>query len=340
MSQEKPIAAGKPRVRNRADDPAERTARDLMSAIYNAVIDPRAWKVFLQSFMEAVQGDCASLVWSDLTRPGSGGSLSYWVGGDPGDAAASEYHECRCCIVRNQSVLGVISSLRPTEWGPFSEAATQLTQSLVPHLRQALEIHTRMVNLQDRLDATTDVLDRLPTGIIFVDGNGRVLQCNATAKVILGRNDGLSSSQNGLTAALSKEASLLKKLIRDASIVDNTMLISRPSGKRPLAVTITRQPNAGADPETRMGAVVFLKDPEPETEKQKENLGLNTLYGLTPAEAKLAQWLAQGKRLKEASAEFGVSHNTVRSQLQRIFEKTTTSHQSDLVRLLARIITS
>lgn len=54
-------------------------------------------------------------------------------------------------------------------------------------------------------------------------------------------------------------------------------------------------------------------------------------FGLTPAQLKLAEHLASGQELAKAADELGVSVNTVRTQLRRMFEKTRTHNQAALV---------
>ena len=61
---------------------------------------------------------------------------------------------------------------------------------------------------------------------------------------------------------------------------------------------------------------------------------LRRLYSLTPSEGRLAELLAAGYGLPRACRQLGVGLNTVRTHLQRIFSKTDTHHQSELVALL------
>lgn len=61
---------------------------------------------------------------------------------------------------------------------------------------------------------------------------------------------------------------------------------------------------------------------------------LHELYELTAAEARLAVKLAGGSRLSDAAAELGVSIHTARSQLRQVFTKTSTSRQTELLRVL------
>lgn len=61
---------------------------------------------------------------------------------------------------------------------------------------------------------------------------------------------------------------------------------------------------------------------------------LREAYGLTPAEERLALLILQGLRLAEAEAVLGIRHSTARTHMKRIYAKTGTRRQVELVRLL------
>ena len=61
---------------------------------------------------------------------------------------------------------------------------------------------------------------------------------------------------------------------------------------------------------------------------------LTGLFDLTPAEVSLAAALAKGLSLKAAAVEAGLQFSTMRTYLNRIFRKTGTNQQSQLVALL------
>jgi DNA-binding CsgD family transcriptional regulator len=58
---------------------------------------------------------------------------------------------------------------------------------------------------------------------------------------------------------------------------------------------------------------------------------LSQLYGLTRGEAALASYLLRGKSIEEASEELFISPHTARTHLKRIFMKTDTHRQTELV---------
>ncbi len=57
-------------------------------------------------------------------------------------------------------------------------------------------------------------------------------------------------------------------------------------------------------------------------------------FGITPAQARLASLIVDGKDLVEAAAILGISVNTARTQLKRMFKKTGSHSQPTLVRAI------
>ncbi|MEZ5355078.1 MAG: hypothetical protein R2762_20775 [Bryobacteraceae bacterium] len=80
---------------------------------------------------------------------------------------------------------------------------------------------------------------------------------------------------------------------------------------------------------------VFVTDPESSTDADAALL--SRLYGLTPAESRLAGELLEGRDLRAAAEELGVSYHTARAQSKSIFGKTGTRGQTDLLRLLLKL---
>ena len=152
---------------------------------------------------------------------------------------------------------------------------------------------------------------------------------------------GLSISREGLTAARSSEHAALRQLIHGASTTSNgdgvdsggMMLISRPSLKRPFSLIVAPRPSNQFElGPAHSAAIIFVSDPESEIET--DHAVLARLFGLTPAEGKLATLLMQGKSLEHTAEELSITHETARTHLKRVFDKTSTHRQGELVRLL------
>jgi DNA-binding CsgD family transcriptional regulator len=88
----------------------------------------------------------------------------------------------------------------------------------------------------------------------------------------------------------------------------------------------------------RPAAVLIITDPEEVIELPEGRV--QRLFGLTPSEARIATRIAAGESIAEIAAENAVSKNTVRSQVQSVFAKMDVNRQSELVRLLGRLLFS
>jgi DNA-binding CsgD family transcriptional regulator len=236
------------------------------------------------------------------------------------------------------SMLGVIRGRRSSA---FSDTDLRLVRALVPHLQRGLQLQHRLRTLEVEHRATAAALDRWSLGVIVIGRDGRILFCNRSAESILNARDGLSSASDGLRATAPQETAALRALIYDAIGAINgrglgaggALTLSRPSLKRALNVLVApalRQ--NGMLPVANAAAIVFVSDPEPGVATDERVL--QKFYGLTPAESVVTSLLIQGKDVTTAAEELSITANTVRIHLKKIFQKTGTRRQAELVRLI------
>jgi len=64
---------------------------------------------------------------------------------------------------------------------------------------------------------------------------------------------------------------------------------------------------------------------------------VQSLFDLTPAEARVARNLASGKTVEDIAADGGTSANTVRTHVRGVLQKTGCNRQVDIVALLTTI---
>jgi DNA-binding CsgD family transcriptional regulator len=76
---------------------------------------------------------------------------------------------------------------------------------------------------------------------------------------------------------------------------------------------------------------IFIADDVPAVQPDAKLLG--ALLDLSPAEARLTAALARGETIQQYAIESGVSINTARTLIGRVFAKTGTSRQVELVTL-------
>lgn len=252
------------------------------------------------------------------------------------------FHRIAGVLTRDGDSVAYFELLRPKAGRCFGRRELVLFGRVLPHLQQAFHIHRTMHRLQAERDAAQHVLDRLPFGVVLVDRAVQPLAANAYASKLLAESDGLALlGRNGLCAASLDETTCLRNCAPNGALLatggsekpGGTMMVSRSSGHRPLQVLVS--PLSTTDGPVDNGgpaAVLFVADPDHKVEVDQETL--RQLFALTPAEARLAALIAQGEPLAGAARATGVTVGTARTHLKRIFAKTGTERQAQLVSLL------
>jgi DNA-binding CsgD family transcriptional regulator len=253
------------------------------------------------------------------------------------------FHVVAGIILRERTTSVDIAALRSKRHGPFGEADERLLRTLIPHLQRAVQLHRRLAAAELTSRSLTEAMDRLPYGVILLDEGGQVILANRVARAQLAARDGLTAERGTLGASKRAESSALQMLVADALGVatgrglgsGGVLSVSRRSGKRPLSLLVAPFKREAVDPfgDRQPAAVVFVSDPDMRVEAPADILA--RLHGLSPAEAKVAAEVLEGGSLREIAERLGVTRNTANTHLKRVFEKTGTRRQSDLVRLLA-----
>ena len=230
----------------------------------------------------------------------------------------------------------------------FGLVDSQELARLLPHVERSLELSWRFARERSARHALLDVLDQLPTAIVVVDAEASPVMVNAAAEGILATRDGVLISGKRLEALWHVERARLAQLIASACGANDGAAVSagghltvtRPSGLRPFLVMVSPLPRGychGAGQQRRVAAVL-IKDPQAQPHGSAESRReIARLYELTRAEERLLDLILDGSQLFEAAAHLGVSRNTARTHMKRIYAKTGTRRQAELVRRLAHL---
>ena len=97
-------------------------------------------------------------------------------------------------------------------------------------------------------------------------------------------------------------------------------------------------PVAGKGQELLLLARAVLIIVDPLTARRDAVLTLQSVFGLTPAEARLAGRIGAGETLRDAAEAEGISMETSRSRLKVVFSKTRTHRQTELALLFASLL--
>jgi DNA-binding CsgD family transcriptional regulator/PAS domain-containing protein len=232
--------------------------------------------------------------------------------------------------------VGVIGFHHTRSTGPFARTDARALDNLLPHFRQALQIRARLKEAEQRSNLLQALVDSVQHGIALVARDGTLLYANVAAQELLRQRDGLSLATGGrLVASRPADTNALRALVVSCTAVTGggALSIPRPSGARPLEILAAPLSTANRpDVPQKASAIVFLHDPEIGVEPLPGMLA--SLYRLTPAESRLATELLGHLTLAEIAERRQVSLATLRTQLKRLFGKTGTTRQSELIGLL------
>jgi DNA-binding CsgD family transcriptional regulator len=231
---------------------------------------------------------------------------------------------------------------RTRKQGHIDERERGLMQRLLPHLRQAYDVATRLKAADRATRSLADALDWLIDGAMMVRADGKVLYVNEAMRDIERRNDGIrigggfveftaAAVQTRFSAALG---TIARMGAADADLTAATDFpMPRPAGGPPYLISLrplSRSARAGNQAAAEI--IVFIHDP---LRRQRAALNiLREVFGFTEAEASLAQAIQAGMTVADYARERALSLNTAYTHLRRIREKTGCNRMPDLIRKL------
>ncbi|HEV2364570.1 MAG TPA: helix-turn-helix transcriptional regulator [Caulobacteraceae bacterium] len=237
--------------------------------------------------------------------------------------------------------ISAMSIGRPEAWGPFEPSHLEAAQRVYPHLLRAFRLGQKLEPTLALAGELAAVLDQSAHGVFVVDGAGRVRHVNRAGEALLRRGVGLRVAACRLTATQPECGRQLEALIGAATTCEpgsskgGTMALPFEVGRLPLSITVTPfQPPPAWPLAQAHTALVCVTDLEAGGRPPRERL--RQLFGLTAAEARVALALFDGSTLKEAAEALSISAHTAHIHLSRVFEKTGTHRQSQLVALMMR----
>lgn len=168
---------------------------------------------------------------------------------------------------------------------------------------------------------------------LVVSINGEIAVSSDSARGILG--DGLTVSRGRVSATHRDDEKSLQQLIAATARNDgapNTPIALRRVSGQPLIVDAVA---IGSGLTGRNSVLLLLNDP---AHSADGSVGLSLqLLGLTPAEARIAEFVGSGLSPRETAKTVANSEGTVRTSLSRIYQKLGITRQAELARLVTRL---
>ncbi len=216
-------------------------------------------------------------------------------------------------------------------------------KAVLPHLTRAVRTSRRLWYSQLKDVVATERLETLQQGAMLADVSARVACANATARAMLVDGHGIFLDKGRLAAAGGSE--ILRKAI--ASCARTSPSFDGPGGEFDIPRELPQSPihvmvsplsskNRLAEvPWIGLSApVAIITVSDPDMDRQRQKINLRCRFGLSDAESGVAIEILKGDGRRAAARRLGISETTAKTHLAKIFEKTGTHRQAELVRLL------
>ncbi len=246
-------------------------------------------------------------------------------------------------VMREPNRLGIWTAARHKSVGEFTDREVDIMREVAPHLRRAVTISDILDARRIEGRALLETLDTLSAAVAIVGEKGKVLVANKAAERQL-RSDGTLTSKNGQLAARSAASSnafsdALAQALRGDDAIGKAGIGVPLVNARAEVASAFMLPLDMSDVRTRLVpqamAAVFVTGIRESFDGLDE---LRVLHQLTPAEVRVVEQLVKGLSVAEVARELGNAEATVRTHLARIFSKTGTSRQGELIALAARLV--
>ncbi len=236
-------------------------------------------------------------------------------------------------FTRDGASLSSLGMGRHVDQGPITEAEVALARLFAPHLKRAVTISRLLeANSVERANFAA-VLDGLAVAVLLVRPDLHLLHANRAGEAMIRTGDPLGLRRGRITAPSGVATALAAALAapRDGLARRGLGVPARRADGAEMVLHVL--PLDTARPLADAAAAIFVA---PAAHPPPAPLAaVAALFGLTPAEVRVLELMCAGRASAEVAAALGVAEATVRTHVLRLFDKTCTHRQAELVRLVA-----
>jgi DNA-binding CsgD family transcriptional regulator len=226
---------------------------------------------------------------------------------------------------------------RSIQQGPFTSGELSRLSSISGRLSATAEVAQALGLAREK--ASLEAFHFSGRPVAMLDRNGEVTNMNGLAERLLS-SPSLRVKDRRIVAADSDSTVTLNRGIR--TLLWNTddppptipLVIRQPEG-RPILAYPSRLPEVALDCFTAAQlAIVFV---DLNTTPTLVSTDLKRIFGLTPAESRFARHFLAYQKLDEVAEQTDLAYETCRNMLKRVFHKTGTHRQAELINLLHKM---
>jgi DNA-binding CsgD family transcriptional regulator/PAS domain-containing protein len=239
-------------------------------------------------------------------------------------------------LTRDRTSLANIAFSRHESMTEIPARAIDELRLVAPHLRRAATISRILETMATRAATFEAALDATATGAVLVRGDMAVVHANSAAEAMMEDGDPIRVAGGRMTLSQALAPGQLETAVlaasRDVAEIGRRGIgiPARRHDGSPLVVHVMPL-NARAGSRIEADAAVFVADTGGAEPLPTDTLSL--LFGLTPAETRVFELAAAGDSPDQMAVRLGIAPSTVRTHLQRVYEKTGRHRQVELVAL-------
>jgi DNA-binding CsgD family transcriptional regulator len=243
------------------------------------------------------------------------------------------------CVLETSPVT-YFGAFRRGDSDRVAERALRRMRLIVPHLKRAVRIGAAVGHSRFRTAAITDVLDRIRAGIFLLDARRRIVHANESGHALLARRvlvrtaDGrLSAAEPDAQRALDGRIAVAGKADPPAASHGVTVSLNASDGERYVGhlLPLRSGERRRIGPMCEAVAALFVHGAAPKASHPCELVAAR--YKLTPMEVNVLFAIVDVGGVPEVAKALGIAPTTVKTHLLRVFAKTNTRRQADLVKL-------
>jgi DNA-binding CsgD family transcriptional regulator len=226
--------------------------------------------------------------------------------------------------------------------GAASDEARRRFALVVPHVRRALLIGNVIDRHRIEAAALADSLDTLVSAMFIVSGTGRIIHANASGYAMVAEARVMRAPNGRLTAADPSADQALLDVFTAAENGDAALgrrgvavPLRARDGERYVAHVLPLTSGSRRKAGISYGAAAAIFVRKATLDLPSPPVAIAQQFQLTPAELRVLFSIIEMDSVSEVARVLGIAEATVRTHLHRLFEKTATARQADLVKLVA-----
>lgn len=256
-------------------------------------------------------------------------------------------------VIESETLSFSIGCLRGPEQGPLPPDSIAFAQQLLPHLHRAVKINANHFIYSTQALIGHSLVNKMKQPVLLTSMSGKIVLANEATHSLTKISNLISLSDQRLYLPEPAMTELLAGFAKvEQEIKHGKYSPSKDEGYRVLRVSTRLEAKDQTKmlvfylplvPHLTLGVfgmrplmmLIFYHPDMPN--KMHDNLLLAAAFGLSPAELKISAMIADGLTVDEMAKQLQKKPDTVRKQLQSIYQKTTTNSQVELMRLLQHV---